>query len=300
MTLFYKLCRPLLSYYGYSYKFHKNTYFLSKQIYNKKIISLYDFITKNADIYEKMIGNSSNIEWTNIREEILQKNQQITPAIIDSTIIDSLKNSYVDNAIAYCKFLKENSYPLNVAVIGKYLKLYVSKQHFLTDADKIEIVKTYNALRQKHPYLDPFTAEQCIQSLCLTDEWEKTHEIIEMLKITSTPGSTVYSALASAAFRNGKSDVALKVLSDMMLYKLTPQNNVYISHLQYCQLEDTKFFNNKMEEMFNFWSEHSIIPDNKIISTYAEIARKYGWSTELVTILRETFVPFLLFQYDTI
>lgn len=298
MTLFYKLYRPLLSHYGHSYK---NTYFLTKQIYNRKIISLNDLITENADIYEKMTGNSTNIEWINIREEILQKNQEITPAIVDSTIIDMcLKNSYVDNAIAYCKFLKENNYPLNMAVIGKYLKLYVIKQHFLTDADKIEIVKTYNALRQKHPYLDPFTAELCIQSLCLTDEWEKTHEIMEMLKITSTPGTTVYSALASAAFKNGKSDVAWKALSDMMLYKLIPQNNVYVSHLQCCQLEDTKSFNNKMEEMFNFWAEHSIIPYNKIISAYAETARKYGWSTELVTIHRKTFVLFLLFQYDTI
>lgn len=301
MTFFYKLYRPLLSHYGHSYKFHKNTYFLSKIYNNRKVISINDLIAENADIYEKMTGSSSAIEWANIREEILQKNQEITPAIVDSTIIDMCyQNFHVDNAIAYFKFLKENNYPLNIAVIGKYLNLYISKQHLLTDADKIEIVQTYDALRQKHPYLDPFTAKLCIQSLCLTDEWEKTYEIIEMLKITTVfPGTTICSALASAAFKNGKSDVAWKVLSDVMLHKQIPQNNVYMSHLQCCQLEDTKSFNNKMEEMFNFWAEHSIIPYNKVISAYADIARKYDWSTKLVTISRETFV-FSLFQYDTI
>jgi len=121
-------------------------------------------------------------------------------------------------------------------------------------------------------------------SLCLTDEWEKAHEIIEMLKITSTPGISVYSALASAAFRNEKPDVAWKALSEIMLRKMIPQSNMYISHLQYCQLEDTKVFNSRMEEIFNFWAEHDIIPNREIISAYANAASKYGWSISLSTI----------------
>ncbi|XP_024886254.1 mitochondrial ribonuclease P catalytic subunit [Temnothorax curvispinosus] len=287
MTLLYKISQPLWSQFC---KFHKRTYMLSKQIYNaKKLISLNAFIRENADIYERMTENLSTVEWKNIREEVLQKNQQVTPATIDSTIIDMcLKDSYVDNAIAYFKFLRENNYPLNMAVIGKYLRLYVLKQNSLTDADKMEIVETYNALRQKHPYLDSFTAEDCIMSLCLTDEWETTHEIIEMLKLTSLPGTTIYSALASAAFRNGKPDVAWKALSNITQRKMIPQNNVYISHLQYCQLEDTKTFNSRMEEMFNFWANYGITPSDKIISTYADTASKNGWSTELVTISRKT------------
>jgi len=296
MTLFYKLYQPLRS---CSCKFYKNTYVLSKKNYSaKKIIPLDVLITENADIYEKMTGNLLTIDWKNIREKVLQKNQQITPAIVDSIIIDMcLKNFNVDNAIAYFKFLRENNYSLNMAVIGKYLRLYVLKHNSLTDADKIEIVKTYNALRQKYPYLDSFTAEECIISLCLTDEWEKTHEIIEMMKITSTPGTTVYCALAGAAFRNGKPDIAWKALSNVVLRKLIPRNFVYTSHLQYCQLQDAKVFNNRMEEMFNFWVKHNIIPYNQITSTYANTARKYGWSTKLVTISRKTFV-FSLFQHD--
>jgi len=258
-------------------------------------------ITENTDIYEKITGNLAAGEWKNIRENVLQKNQQITPVTVDFTIIDMcLKASHMDNAIAYFKFLRENNYPLNMAVIGKYLGLYNLKRDSLTDADKIEIVETYNALRQKHPFLDSFTAEQCIISLCLTDEWEKTHELIEMMKITSTPGTAIYSALASAAFRNRKPDVAWKALSDLMLRKLAPQNTVYISYLQYCQLEDTKVFNSRMEKMFNFWVEHSIIPYDKIISIYADTANKYGWSTKLTTISKKTFVFFIILNHDLV
>ncbi|KAG5331998.1 MRPP3 ribonuclease, partial [Acromyrmex charruanus] len=195
---------------------------------------------------------------------------------------------HVNNAIAYFKFLKENNYSLNTGVIGKYLKLYVLKQNSLTDADKIEIVETYNYLRQKYQHLDSVTAKECIISLCLTDEWEKTQDIIEMVKITSSPGTTIYSALASAAFRNGKPDIAWKALTDIVLRKLIPNKYVYLSHLQYCQLEDAKFFNNRIEEMFHFWIKHSMIPCDKIIRTYANTTIKYGWSTDRTTISKKT------------
>lgn len=269
MTLFCKLYQPLKS---CSYRFYRSTHVL-KHIFNaKKIIPL---ITKNADIYEKMIGNLSTIEWKDIREKVLQRNEEITPATVDSIIMDMCLNDFhVDNAIAYFKFLRENNYSLNTAVIGKYLKLYVLKQESLTDADKIEIVNTYNALRQKHPYLDSITIEQCIQSLCLTDEWEKAHELIEMLKITTTPGTIIYSALASAAFRNGKPDVAWKNLSNIILRKLMPQNTVYTSHLQYCQLGNANVFNSRMEEMFNFLAKYNVVPRKQIISTYADTSSK--------------------------
>ncbi|KYQ52607.1 Mitochondrial ribonuclease P protein 3 [Trachymyrmex zeteki] len=275
MMLFYKLYQPLRSHF---YKFNINTYILSKQSYSaKKVVYLKALITENVDIYEEMKKNLPTIEWKNIREKILQKNTEITPYIVDSVIIDMcVKYFHVNNAIAYFKFLRENNYSLNAGVIGKYLKLYVLKQN-LTDADKIEIVETYNDLRQKYQYLDYVTAEECITSLCLTDEWEKTQDIIEMVKITSSPGVVICSALASAAFINGKPDIAWKTLSDIVLRKLIPQKNVYLSHLQYCQLEDAKFFNNRMEEMFDFWIKHSIIPFDQIIRAYANTAIKYGW-----------------------
>ncbi|KAL6438829.1 hypothetical protein ACFW04_003723 [Cataglyphis niger] len=234
-------------------------------------------------MYEK-IKRNQNIEWASIREEFL-KIEQITPTIVDSTIIDMcLKDFQIDAAIAYFKFLRENNYPLNVAVIGKYLRLYFLKRNSLTDVDKAEIVETYNALRKQYQYLDSSTAEHCIVSLCLTDQWEKTHEIIEMIKITTNPGTSAYSALAGAAFRNGKPDIAWKALLEIISRRLTPQDIVYTSYLQYCELEGTNIFNDKLEEMFKFWAEHSIRPYNRVMSAYINTATKYGWSAAPTTI----------------
>ncbi|KAM0735153.1 Mitochondrial ribonuclease P catalytic subunit [Formica fusca] len=280
MGMFCKIYRPLWSWHC---KFHRSAYFLLDYIPNsRKTIPLNVIIAENTDIYKKIKGNE-NIEWASIREKFLQI-QQITPAIVDSTIIDiCLKNFQVDTAIAYFKYLRENNYPLNVAVIGKYLRLYFLKRKSLTDIDKTEIVETYNALRKQHPYLDSVTAEHCVVSLCLTDQWEKTYEIMEMMKITTSPGTSVYSALASAAFRNGKPDIAWKALLEITSRKLIPQNIVYTSHLQYCELEE-QIFNDRMEEMFKFWAEHSIRPYNRVISAYIDAATKYGWSAAPTTI----------------
>ncbi|KAL6257960.1 hypothetical protein P5V15_011557 [Pogonomyrmex californicus] len=284
MTLLYKLHQPLRS----CYKIHKKAYFLSRQFCNRKVVPLNVIINEYPDIYEKIKGDVSNVQWKSIRERILQKQKIITPAIVDSTIINMcLKSSNLDNAIAYFKFLRENNYPLNTAVIGKYLRLYVLKEN-LTDADKTEIIETYNTLKQNHPYLDYFTAEQCIISICLTDEWEKAYEIIEMIKMTSSPGIIVYSALISAAFRNGKPNIAWETLSYILSRKMTPRSIVYKSHLQYCQMDDGKAFNSRMEEMFNVWLKYNITPFNEIINIYADTAVKYGWSIALKQIPKKT------------
>lgn len=281
MAVCCKIYRPLWSWHC---KFHRSTCFLLNQIPNtRKVVPLNVIIAENTDIYKKMKENVSNIEWSSIREKLLQI-QQITPAIVDATIIDiCLKDFKIETAIAYFKFLRENNYPLNVAVIGKYLRLYFLKRNSLTNIDKTEIIETYNALRQQHTYLDSVTAEHCIVSLCLTDQWEKTLEIMEMIRITTNPGISVYSAIIAAAFRNEKSDIAWKMLLEITLCGLMPQNIVYMSHLQYCKLERTKF-NNRIEEMFKFWAEHSIMPHNCIINAYINTVTKYDWSIATTTI----------------
>lgn len=282
MSVFCKIYRPLWSWHC---KFHRSAYFLLSEIPNsRKAIPLNIIIAENIDIYEKIKGNLSNTEWSSIREKFLQI-QQITPAIVDSTIMDiCVKNFQLDTAIAYFKFLRENNYPLNVAVIGKYLRLYFLKRNSLTDVDKTEIVETYNALREQYPYLDSVTAEHCIVGLCLTDQWEKTHEIMEMMKITTSPGTSVYSSLVGAAFRNGKSDIAWKTLLEITLCRQIPQDIVYRSHLQYCELEGAEVFNDRIEEMFKFWGENSMMPYNRIITAYVNTATKYGWSVAPTTI----------------
>jgi len=280
--MFRKLSQPLLF---WPYRFYKGRNSVLRFVNTRKVVPLNVIIANNADIYDNIMKKKlSDAEWQSIRERFLQI-QEITPFIVDSTIIDMcLKNLQIDNAIAYFKFLRENNYFLNAAVIGKYLRLYVLKKN-LSDEEKIEILKTYNDLREKYQFLDSITAEHCILSLCLTDQWEKSFEILEMLKMTNTPGSTIYSVLAAAAFKNKKSDIAWKFLSELMSDKgLMPQNIAYTSYLLYCELEEKETFNENMAKMFDFWAEYSIMPSSKIINAYIDTAAKYGWFGKATTI----------------
>jgi len=274
MSLLRKLNQPLL----FLPRFYKSKNSILETFSNsRKVIPLNVIIENNADIYDNIVKKKlSDAEWQNIREKCLQI-QQITPFIVDATIIDMcLRTSQIDNAIAYFKFLRENNYSLNPAVIGKYLRLYVLKKN-LNDEEKIEILQTYNDLRKKYQVLDSITAKHCIISLCLTDQWEKSFETLEMLKMTNVPGNTVYSALTAAAFRNRKSNIAWKLLSELMSHGFIPQDIVYTSYLLYCQLEGKETFNQNMAKIFDFWAEYSILPRNNIISAYVDTAAKYGW-----------------------
>lgn len=285
MAAFHKLYRPLWS---WSCKFHGSAHSLcvTKLANTRKVIPLNIIIADHADVYDTILKENrlSSAEWQSIRERILRI-RNVTTATVDSTIMDlCLKDFKVDKAMEYYKFLKEHNYPLSVAIIGRYLRFYVLKQSPLTEADKTEIVATYNALREKYPYLDANTAEQCIVSLCLTDQWEKTHEIIDMMKITTVPGTTVYSALAAAAFRNDKPDVAWKALSMVAARNLIPQQAAYTSHLQFCERDGKAAFDGRLEEMFAYWAENVMMPYNRVISAYANAAGEHGWSTTATTV----------------
>lgn len=277
MAVVYKLYQPLWS---WQYKFYRSTCLLKQIINTRKTIPLNAVISQNVDICNRIVNeNILDTEWQSIRETFLQL-ERITPAIVDSTIMDVCLNKFhLDNAISYFKFLRENNYSLNVGIIGKYLRLYSLKRDSLTDTDKAEIVKTYNVLREKYPYLDSITAEHCIVSLCLTDQWERALELIEMMKLTTSPGITAYSALASAAFKNKRLDIAWKAMSAIALRNMIPQNIAYESYLTYCEQEGAETFSSRIEEMFKFWSEYNIVPQHNIIHMYATTATKYGWST---------------------
>ncbi|XP_025155662.1 mitochondrial ribonuclease P catalytic subunit isoform X2 [Harpegnathos saltator] len=286
MAVYHRLYRLLGSWNSWSSKYQRRV--LHQESYNensnsfttrsRKVFYLKDIINTYPNLYNKITREDlSSTDWQTIRESILQY-PPVTAITIDSTIMDlCLQEFHVDKAMEYFQFLKEHNYPLNIAIIGKYLRLFALKSDRLTDADKQEIIATYNALLKKHPYLDSITAEQCIIGLCLTDEWEKSEEIIKILKFTSMPGTTVYSAIASAAFLHDKPDVGWDAMRRILLRKLTPQEIAYTSYLRYCE-RSKELFDNRLEKMFTFWADNGEKTYNYILNTYAQAAKNHSWS----------------------
>lgn len=245
-----------------------------------KLVSLRYISNKCPDLYNKIMKEDlSGKDWQDIREGFLQ-NPPLTATTIDGIIMDLCTfESHMDKAIQYFQFLKEHDYPLNVAIIGKYLRLFVLKRDQLTDTEKREIVAICDGLMEKYPCLDSITAERCISSLCLTDQWEKSNKIIDMIKFTATPKASVYFALAGAAFEHDKPNIGWDAMQKINIRELAPQNiYMYMSYLQYCKRGGSKLFDNRLEEMFNFWADTGLQPHNKVLNAYAEVASKRGWS----------------------
>ncbi|XP_014482187.1 PREDICTED: mitochondrial ribonuclease P protein 3 [Dinoponera quadriceps] len=294
MAVYRRLCQSL---WAWSCKYQRRAYYRNLQDKNtqadeeselvensRKVVSMKVLIRAHQELYNKMMNDElSSKDWQDIRENILQKPLEVRPVTattVDSVIIDlCLNGQRLDKAMEYCKFLKERHAPLNVAIIGKYLRLFVLKRDSLTDSDKQDIVATCNALLEKYPCLDSITAEHCISSLCLTDQWEKSIKILEMINLTMKPGRTVYSMIASAAFQHDRPDIGWDATQRLISRALTPQNVVYTSYLQYCEHgADQGLFDDRLEDIFSFWAENGEKPYKRVLNAFAEVAGKHGWS----------------------
>lgn len=299
MAVYRRLCQSLWS---WSFKYQKQAFCVKLQneefgLHNedkkiladgsRKTFSIKNIMKTHSDLYNKILKeDQSNTDWESIREDILRI-PQITNMTIDSTIMDlCMLGSQVDKAEKYFKFLKERNYPLHMAIIGKYLRLFFLKnqQCNLTDADKQEIVAICDDLMKKYPCLDWITAQNCIVGLCLTDQWEKSFEILDMLIVSTTPTSTVYWALAYAAFLHNKPDIGWDMMQQVASRRAIPWNNTYTSYLQYCQHGGRELFDDRLEKMFAFWADNDMKPYNSVLDEYAAVAGEYGWSAAITNI----------------
>lgn len=76
--------------------------------------------------------------------------------------------------------------------------------------------RRYENVRKAHPILDAITLDNIIQALSLTKNWETCINLMNEIKITSTPSSTCYSVLIAAAFSNDSDEIAWKLLNELI------------------------------------------------------------------------------------
>lgn len=274
----WKLCRSVGWWNHHRRKFCDNAHH-SEARKSKRRRVLEELMTKKESVWEKILKEelSSSSDWRSVRESVLRE-ESMTETTVDNAVMDFCSKARdAETAMRYFKFLRENNYPLNASITGKYLRLYVAKSRELTEEERKEIVETYEALRKVYPNLDWKTAEHCVNSLCLTEEWERTGEIIEMIKMTSNPGTSVYSSVAGAAFRHEKPAVAWEALSKVVSRKMLPMNTAYVSHVRYCKQGGAESFDERLEEMLGFMRKNAITPREGVAKRYAEAADEYGW-----------------------
>nr|XP_046487976.1 mitochondrial ribonuclease P catalytic subunit isoform X1 [Neodiprion pinetum] len=244
---------------------------------------------ENLAVLQTLKGQTSlsSDQWTNLRKEIMETDMPSAANAVDTTILQFCSHTENFELGKSCmKYLRENNYELNPALVGVYFKLLYRNKDTLTEDEKQEILSIYNDLRLKYPLLDATTAEYCVMVISLTEKWLDVIELLEMIKISCNAASRAYNAAISAAFNNGDSELGWKLLHDMVKIKRVPSSDAYIAYLNYClqNFEKPQDRVQEIEKLFNFFTQYCLSPNEDVINQIATIFTKLGWVANTGTV----------------
>lgn len=116
------------------------------------------------------------------------------------------------------------------------LSLYIALQGEYGGNNKEQaILETFKKVLEISDVFDAITAKYLILGLTMTTEWRSTLDILEMAKLTSTPGRSYYSPIIVAALRENDVEMAFQLLDELALRGYEPQDKVLVHILQECQ-----------------------------------------------------------------
>lgn len=260
-----------------------------KGIWTRKILNNPELTLNIVLTNDDNIKKINSDKWFQIRDELVKsKYGQISEKNVDAVILDTCKDLNKDEiALNYVKYLIDNNYKLNIAVVGKYFRFL--NDHNLSENEKIKIMELYDDLRSNNKLLDAFTAESCILALSKTHRWKECFELMDMVKLSMNPRTIIGSSISAAAFDNNEEKIGWEYLKNM-LPNLWPDEKPYFSYLNYCIRTTNKNnyveLENKIMKMFEFWKYYDIHPWVDLLDKYKKALNK-SW-TGTVSIVKST------------
>lgn len=179
-------------------------------------------IQQPKDILSSILPDKSNaVDWQKIRKQVLEIGKPFTPVNMDYVIMSYCNvNNDLSLGKSYLNFLQSNNIDPNLATLGQYLKLYYGVNKFntsnLNNDDEKCILSLYKNIKEKHKVLDSASAESALVALSLTKEWKTYLKLLDEIKLVGVPTDLCYSAIISTAFRNGDTQLAWKLLDEML------------------------------------------------------------------------------------
>ncbi|XP_062557657.1 mitochondrial ribonuclease P catalytic subunit [Armigeres subalbatus] len=217
----------------------------------------------------------SAAEWGNIRKGILDE-RRFNETNVDSTVLGMCVG--LESGKSYVKFLRENGVEMNLATVGKLLRLYRTEHSEgveLNEEHRQEIVKFYEELHKKNAMLDANTCEHLVAALTLTDHWRVSFELLDMIKLSGIPDGATFSYLIEKCFQIGDVDVGWELLEEMTSHKRLPKDDVFLAWIAY-SLKDPNCFKQNMIKMLSFTNAKSLFLSKRIGQTLVQIPTKYG------------------------
>ncbi|KAK7104747.1 hypothetical protein V1264_019412 [Littorina saxatilis] len=116
------------------------------------------------------------------------------------------------------------------------LCLYIALQGEYGGEDKEEIIlETFQKVQEMSDVFDAITAKYLISGLATTSQWQKTLDILEMAKLTASPGTAYFSPIIAAAIREGDLEMAFQLLDELASKGFEPQDKVLRHIIHECE-----------------------------------------------------------------
>lgn len=236
-------------------------------------------------VESKTAFTGSKNEWTNLRERILESHKFINKVNIDATIL-GLCNKYggLEVGRTYIQYLNDQKHNLNVAVLGKYLRLFAipEGEKCLPEDQENEILGLYNSIRASQSTLPANAAESFVYALCLTPYWEEAVELFTTIKLFSIPSHAAYGSLISAAFRYGNERMGRKWLEEALASNRFPTAQSLIAWVDFCARNKTGF-----DVFLEFIGQHELLITEPISKRLKQYLEEDGVSVQLTDITKK-------------
>ncbi|XP_033207094.1 mitochondrial ribonuclease P catalytic subunit isoform X2 [Belonocnema kinseyi] len=227
-------------------------------------------------------------DWKKGREELLEfdflNGKNIDAAVANLCFTLNNTNAF----ISYIHFLKNNNYEINLYMAGKYVFIFRAKKSMITDSEKQEICAMYDFVRKKYPILDAESCERFIYGLCLTDRWEESIQLLDMMKMSTKINPSPLTVIISTAFSRGKAGIGWKYMNLAYEENILILPEAYSSYLQYClnTFKSKKELEINMLKMFEFLKETEKILGDRILNDYLHAFKELGYTYTQTSISR--------------
>ncbi|XP_034650996.1 mitochondrial ribonuclease P catalytic subunit [Drosophila subobscura] len=210
----------------------------------------------------------SGDEWHSVRHSLIEGYKHINGHNVDAVILGVCSGpQQLPLAKNYVDYLRSTGAGPNAATLGRLLRVYNAAYHTrpLSEAEQRDILQICDSLQAAHETLDATSCEQLIHGLvATTDHWQRALPLLEMMKVTSTPSVSAYSALTEKAFgQSDQTELAWRLLEEMVLARKQPKCEVYLALLNRLAQEPATA-SVQLERLLQFLERHSILVTQKV------------------------------------
>lgn len=241
-----------------------------------------------------LMNPQAGVEWESVRKELIANERFVNSSNVDAFVIGTCsKERRLDIAKSYVDYMKSKSLNINDASAGKLLRLFYNHHQNeamedcekISDEDEAEIVKLCDSLLGKYEIVEASLAENLIHGLCLTKNWMKSLDLLNQIRMTSSPNATTYSIIISKAFDEDHNELAWNLLSKMSNEQFMPKSATLLKVFKKFQRDDVE-----TEKMLSLMSERSVMLPERTIEQYHE-AFKATRECNIVRIKRNGHCP---------